>query len=142
MPTPPKASTPFNSSRLDPAPRRSSWGKSKQAVAGLAVASPRRISTGPGWWSGPAPGGLASVFRLTRPLSRPGSARAVGTCVLALAVARPPRGDGLSTGQPAITADADYVNNCLVSPSDISKVLTGLGRRLQDATRSAELTQW
>jgi hypothetical protein len=31
-----------------------------------------------------------------------------------------PTGDGLSTGQAAITADADYVNNCLLSPSDNS----------------------
>ena len=48
--------------------------------------------------------------------------------------ARPdPNGNGLLTGPAAVTAETGYVNNCLLSPTDPHKRLTGSVRGLMDA---------
>lgn len=53
--------------------------------------------------------------------------------VLALPALPDPTGDGLSTGPGAVTADAAYVTNCMVSPTDTSRLLVASVRGLQDA---------
>ena len=53
--------------------------------------------------------------------------------VLAVPAAPDPTGDGLSTGPGAVTPGADYVTNCLLSPSDTSKMLTDSVRGLREA---------
>ena len=48
--------------------------------------------------------------------------------------ARPdPNGNRLLTGPAAVTAETGYVNNCLLSPTDPGKRLTGSVRGLMDA---------
>jgi hypothetical protein len=53
--------------------------------------------------------------------------------VLAVAAPPDPTGDGLSTGPGAVTPGADYVTNCLISPSDTSRMLTDSVRGLKEA---------
>jgi hypothetical protein len=53
--------------------------------------------------------------------------------VLAIPAPPDPTGDGLSTGPGAVTPGADYVNNCLLSPSDTSKMLSDSVRGLREA---------